>query len=449
MSLIKPLGVNKIKRLTLENPFGTSVKKQNKQSNISDKINNLEDYILDAYWTNRSGQKVTRAKFGDIVKFNLLVSNDVPENTTFLLQPYEENRIKDVSLGEVKDITVKSNGKNKFGSIELFLNYDWDYILDEIGEGAELELYCQISNWGETVKLPFNGRGRLAVELRDIPQLILVNGHWDRTLEIFNVAPGGGREYYWDYFLGKSRKKIGKNFFSVKNLDILKDNACSYYRIETNKNFFYFDGSSLGGGTSSGDARKQLGKETAKKKFGKLLDTMKRKKYYFISHSEGGAFASGVAEYLVENGIEVGEHITLSCDEADEFEANAKVPTYQLSPVYFTKDSNVLKEIANVIRFASHSQQIKKYGNYYAVVDWMVGDFHLKNVKKYGIIIIKEGGDWKTIHTCLINPNLFKWVDDLKEARIFIGTNTSQGAVKNKTEFYKINDTFITDNIPK
>lgn len=39
-------------------------------------------------------------------------------------------------------------------------------------------------------------RGRLIVELKDVPQLILVNGHWNRALEIFNVAPGGERKYY-------------------------------------------------------------------------------------------------------------------------------------------------------------------------------------------------------------------------------------------------------------
>lgn len=177
---------------------------------------------------------------------------------------------------------------------------------------------------------------------------------------------------------------------------------------------------------------------------------MKGKKYYFISHSEGGAFASGIAEYLVENGIEVGEHITLSCDEADEFEAHPKVPTYQLTPMYFTKDDKVLKELANYARFASHSQQIKKYGNYYAIVDWMVGDYQLKNSKKYGIIKINEENvDWTTLHTYLIDKRLFEWIDDLKEVILFVGVNTSQGATKNKTNFYKINDTFVTNNIPK
>lgn len=227
-----------------------------------------------------------------------------------------------------------------------------------------------------------------------------------------------------------------------KGLSRFKNNACGYFKIEQNKNIFYFDGSSLGGGTSSGEARKQLGKKRAEEKFGNLLSTMKNKKYYFISHSEGGAYASGIAEYLVENGVTVGKHIALSCDEADEFTAHPKVPTYQLSPVYFTMDSAVLKEISNLARFASHSQQIKKYGNYYAIVDWMVGDYHLKNSKKYGIIRFDEKDvNWQTIHTCLVDTDLFKWINDLKDAILFVGTNTSQGEVKYKSKFYKINDT--------
>lgn len=268
---------------------------------------------------------------------------------------------------------------------------------------------------------------------------------------MFNIAPGGGREYYWKHLFGKSKIKgqNGKNKI-INDIDIFKESAYRKYKISSNQNIFYFDGSSLGGLTSSGDARKKLGKETAKKKLASLLGTMKGKKYYFISHSEGGAFASGIAEYLVENGIEVGEHITLSCDEADKFEAHPKVPTYQLTPMYFTKDDKVLKELANYARFASHSQQIKKYGNYYAIVDWMVGDYQLKNSKKYGIIKINEENvDWTTLHTYLIDKRLFEWIDDLKEVILFVGVNTSQGATKNKTNFYKINDTFVTNNIPK
>ena len=68
----------------------------------------------------------------------------------------------------------------------------------------------------------------------------------------------------------------------------------------------------------------------------------------------------------------------------------------------------------------------------------MVGDYQLKNSKKYGIIKINEENvDWTTLHTYLIDKRLFEWIDDLKEVILFVGVNTSQGATKNKTNFTK------------
>lgn len=156
MKQITKLGIPKVKGLGL-NSFPINNKFNN--SYTSSYAGELKDFIIDAYWTNKYGQKITRAKFGDIVKFNLLVSNDVPENSVFLVQPYEENKIRDKSLGEALDITVKSSGKNKFGSVDFFINYDWDYLLDEMGENNDLELYFRVSNWGETIKMPLNGKG--------------------------------------------------------------------------------------------------------------------------------------------------------------------------------------------------------------------------------------------------------------------------------------------------
>lgn len=147
--------------------------------------------------------------------------------------------------------------------------------------------------------------------------VIFVNGYYNSLFQgsvgtkpiTWNFGPTRGKEDYWSYF--------DKGFVSsAKNL--LNDH---------NKNEQYVDGSSLFGGDQSGADRYELGRKYAAAHYKEWLSKMSPdEKFNLVSHSEGGAFAAGIAAYLSENawgdtkGNTVGTVLYLSPDEADEFE---------------------------------------------------------------------------------------------------------------------------------
>ena len=82
----------------------------------------------------------------------------------------------------------------------------------------------------------------------------------------------------------------------------------------------FIDGSSYVGGDQSGGDRYELGMEYAKEHYEELISGMKEgETFKFVSHSEGGAFAAGMAAYLMSKGKSVESMLYLSPDEADEF----------------------------------------------------------------------------------------------------------------------------------
>jgi hypothetical protein len=45
--------------------------------------------------------------------------------------------------------------------------------------------------------------GSVKLKVTGRPKLILVNGHWNRLLNLVNMSPGEDSEKYWNYFLMK------------------------------------------------------------------------------------------------------------------------------------------------------------------------------------------------------------------------------------------------------
>ena len=43
--------------------------------------------------------------------------------------------------------------------------------------------------------------GSVKLKVTGRPKLILVNGHWNRLLNLVNMSPGKNQCEYWDYFL--------------------------------------------------------------------------------------------------------------------------------------------------------------------------------------------------------------------------------------------------------
>lgn len=417
----------------------------------------LKKYFVEGWWSSdEAGDKrIKEALIGDHVYFHIK-TKDIPNGGIVQMKLYDDDNneknepkekgkkdhddfkkmINTQTNQEVASGTVKDNKVVKSIMLENFENF----IKDETDK--QIELYYRCSYKTENVEFPRTPSDYLKVTVDTTPQLILVNGHWNRMANALGASPGAGGEKYWDYFLGNSKKFIKA---AETNFNIKYKNGTPYF----------FDGSSFYGANSSGSERKLKGKQVAKEKFEKILKGMQTKTYYFISHSEGGAFAAGVAEYLTENGVTVGEHIMLSCDEADEFTVSRNVPTYQLTPCYLTKDYSIIKKVMNLPRFVFNSQKIKKIRDYYIIVDWVVGDHQLKGAMKYGIIINKNSNvDWMNLHADLINRDIFKQLEDLKKVRLGQVMGEYKGEFYNgyaqydvDTRFYKVDDKIILDNI--
>ncbi len=142
MKQITKLGIPKIKPLGLGDKNGIHNKGEK----------HLEDFIKEVYWvsTRQNGSiPVSKALLGEKVTL-IIKTKDVPNNTAMLVRIYEYNKItKNKKLFD-KDIIIYNNvGKTE----ELYLekNQKWLDLLKETGEENELELYAEISCWGESI----------------------------------------------------------------------------------------------------------------------------------------------------------------------------------------------------------------------------------------------------------------------------------------------------------
>ena len=154
--------------------------------------------------------------------------------------------------------------------------------------------------------------------------VIFVNGHWNRILHTLGLSPGGSKEEYWNYFSSKF-VQAARTFFNAGN----------------NEANHFVDGSSLFGGDQSGADRYKLGEQYAKDHYEELIAGMKENETVkIVGHSEGAAFAAGIAAYLskqfgrrgsANNPVEA--ILYLSPDEADEFASPASITAYQIHAV--------------------------------------------------------------------------------------------------------------------
>ena len=254
------------------------------------------------------------------------------------------------------------------------------------------------------------------------PLIILVNGHWNRVLNKIGIAPGVGEEGYWNYFLQSGRFKMfihnAQSFFCDSDY---QEKPC------------YIDGSTLLGGDASGSQRKTKGYKYALENFKKITQNVGNQKVYIISHSEGCAFAAGVAKCLMEKGVKVGESIMLAADEGDEFDVEGNYPCYQLVAGWLSnyQEPNTLKQKTV---FA---------------VDPIVRDHMVKGVNKYGVFI-QNGGSWKTVHGGIVSRDVFNLITQLKNVRA-MQMFTKDGSIVYYAEpdpnqiWHKINDRYMNN----
>jgi len=195
----------------------------------------------------------------------------------------------------------KYNGKEQINDLGLdWADYGARMYMPEIGRWGVMDplaqLYYSTSPYAYVVNNPIN-----AYDI-DGRKIIYVNGYFSRILNMAGLAPGAPKEDYWNFF--------SPSFISSSRQFMGADGEASAF----------IDGSSYFGGDQSGGDRYELGKQYAQEHYAELIQGMgKGETFKFVSHSEGGAFAAGMADYLKSKGLTVESMLYLSPDEADEF----------------------------------------------------------------------------------------------------------------------------------
>lgn len=134
-------------------------------------------------------------------------------------------------------------------------------------------------------------------------------------------------------------------------------------------------------------------------------------KIYFISHSEGTAYAAGMAKALIEKGYKVGESVMLSADEGDEFVVEGNYPCYQITAGYVKEEDYLLSYVSPI-----HPSTIKKPKRKFHV-DPIVGDHRIQGVNRYGVYI-SFNTKFETVHGSTIDVQIFDILKRLKQLKV-------------------------------
>ena len=136
---------------------------------------------------------------------------------------------------------------------------------------------------------------------------------------------------YWrDDWIGKNVMGSSRSGIMYWGRRFVRE-ASKFFNDGQRGNGMWIDGSSQWGGDDSGSDRYGRGYEYAKEHYDELIADMRQDETFkIVTHSEGGAFGAGIAQYLIDQGKTVETILHLSTDEADEFDSPKNVTTYQL-----------------------------------------------------------------------------------------------------------------------
>ena len=273
--------------------------------------------------------------------------------------------------------------------------------------------------------------GSVKLKVTGRPKLILVNGHWNRLLNLVNMSPGKNQREYWDYFLSY-----------MGAFDAFIETAQAYFG---DKNYqgkpFYADGSSLLGGDQSGNDRKIKGYQYAMQNIAEITKGVGNEKIYFISHSEGAAYAAGMAKALIEKGYKVGESVMLSADESDEFIVEGNYPCYQITAGYVKEED--VQPFYVTPAFPPSTIKIKRKFH----IDPVVGDHRIHGVNRHGVYI-SFGTGFDSVHGSTVDTGIFEILKNLKQLKVVSrriqGKTVHMIAGKNVI-WHKIDNTFVVN----
>jgi hypothetical protein len=133
--------------------------------------------------------------------------------------------------------------------------------------------------------------------------IIYINGYWNRLTGLLGISPGTPDEDYWNHF--------SPLFISA---------SCEFMGVTADETKHFIDGSSLFGIDQLAGERYQKGLRYAFDHFKVLKDKSGgSESFKFVSHSEGCAFAAGVADSLISHNCIVEKILYLSPREGNDF----------------------------------------------------------------------------------------------------------------------------------
>jgi hypothetical protein len=416
-------------------------------------------FFVKGWWSSdEAGTKeITEALVDDIVYFHVETKN-IPDGEVVQMKLYDDDNTEikeptEKNENDKDDFIVTTSG-NKAGITDKKVNGNKIVIALRLANlekfianeaDKEVELYYRSSYKGEHVELPRTPSDYLKV--KGMPKIIIVNGQWRLAKYSFGeyVGPTQPKKPYWNTGIAqkalesfKLNKKYSINNISLKDTD-----------LENRKYILYYDGSSNFAGDQSGSDRFNNGKKFAEENYNEIIKGLGGESIYLVSHSEGGAYAAGMADYLYSKGHKIGEHVLLSPDEGDEFSINPAIPSYQLLYMFFSSVYNPIMADVKYFKF-------KRWGSYYAIVDEVVNEHRIKGVTKMGIAHVQESG-WTGVHGWTNDGDSFLQIEDLKEVTTFdvkiehekeFYKGKGQTKAANGTKFYRIDDNYIVTNCP-
>jgi hypothetical protein len=133
--------------------------------------------------------------------------------------------------------------------------------------------------------------------------MIYINGYWNRVGNLLGLSPGTPEESYWNFF--------SPSFISSSR---------AFMGAAADETDRFIDGSSIFGIDQYASDRYMFGFQYGIEHYDELVKELKSgESFKIVSHSEGGAFASGLADYLIIKGRSVERMLFLSPREADAF----------------------------------------------------------------------------------------------------------------------------------
>ncbi|OWP82659.1 hypothetical protein BWK59_14685 [Flavobacterium davisii] len=419
-------------------------------------------FFVKGWWSSDlAGSKpIEEALIDDIVYFHAETKN-IPDGDMVQMRLYDDdnNEIEEPKGKNEKSEYIETISSNKAGITDKKVNGNKIVITLRLANlekfianetDRELELYYRCSYKGENIELPRAPSDYLLV--KGMPKIIIVNGQWNIAAKApfgDNFGPTEPKKPYWSNDFAVFAKTYFDKYFNIDQKQTINKKEFTPNELEQKKYILYYDGSSNYAGDMSGQDRFKAGEKFAKDNFDEITKGLGGQEVFLVSHSEGGAYAAGMADYLHNHGIKIGEHVLLSPDEGDEFSINPAIPSYQLLYMFFGS-------IYNPLGMATKAVKFRRWGDYYAVVDWVVNEHRIKGVKKMGIVHYQSTG-WQGVHGSTNSKLVFDRVSDLKEVQTFdaigeydkkVYSGKQQTKTTNGYKFYRIDNEYIIFNCP-